>query len=487
MYRYQTIEEAKEILIDDRDEFRPFYRAEGFTFYTDMDTVERWVKAVDSGIKYDLYDLAKMPTNISIWYDACANTRDVFEVGYDFSVHAVSDSGVFSVNLWNPVPEPRVVKKRAMPRDTKDAICESLWYVLPEVDLSTQGFHELLLMQAIHSVAGDRVKTVEKVVEVEKPQDVAGDLQSMLMKSFTDMVSGQFASKVVEETYPKVERMLVEEFGMKPQRHEVVTAESSRTIDGLVHEKFDTVMNLVANKIPTYLYGRAGTGKNVLVKQVADALDLAFHAMNSVTDEFKITGFVDANGHYHESEFYRAFTEGGVFFLDEMDASSPEVLVCLNMAIANGYFVFPHCGKVEAHPDFRVVAAGNTLGTGADALYTGRLQLDAATLNRFAVVKVDYDTRIDEAMADGDEDLVEFIHGFRKAIDELHVDAVASYRNVKMLKVMSAFTELPEAIQSCLTKSLNEDDIRSVRDKVDAEVRRGNIWAEALDKTVALA
>ena len=55
---------------------------------------------------------------------------------------------------------------------------------------------------------------------------------------------------------------------------------------------------------------------------------------------------------------------GGLFFLDEMDASIPEVLVLLNAAIANGYFEFPN-GKITAHEDFRVVAAGNTVGSGA--------------------------------------------------------------------------------------------------------------------------
>ena len=87
--------------------------------------------------------------------------------------------------------------------------------------------------------------------------------------------------------------------------------------------------------------------------------------MNSVTDEFKFAGFVDAGGAYHEAEFYRAFTQGGLFFFDELDASAPEVLVCLNMAISNKMFALPH-KTVQAHPDFRVVAAANTLGTGAD-------------------------------------------------------------------------------------------------------------------------
>ena len=116
-----------------------------------------------------------------------------------------------------------------------------------------------------------------------------------------------------------------------------------------------------------FLAGPAGSGKNVICKQIAKALDLDFYFSNAVTQEYKLTGFTDANGTYHESQFYKAFRNGGLFMLDEMDASIPEVLIILNAAIANRYFDFPApIGYVEAHPDFRVVAAGNTFGNGAD-------------------------------------------------------------------------------------------------------------------------
>lgn len=63
------------------------------------------------------------------------------------------------------------------------------------------------------------------------------------------------------------------------------------------------------------------------------------------------------------SSMYKAFKYGGLFMLDEMDASIPEVLIILNAAIANRYFDFPApIGYVEAHPNFRVVSAGNTFG-----------------------------------------------------------------------------------------------------------------------------
>ncbi|MCA7081854.1 AAA family ATPase, partial [Staphylococcus aureus] len=112
---------------------------------------------------------------------------------------------------------------------------------------------------------------------------------------------------------------------------------------------------------PLLLVGPAGSGKNVVLEQVAKDLGKDFYFTNAVTEEYKLTGFIDASGTYQETQFYQAFTKGGIFFLDEMDASVPEALVILNAAIANRYFNFPN-GKAQAHPDFTVVAAAYTTG-----------------------------------------------------------------------------------------------------------------------------
>lgn len=229
----------------------------------------------------------------------------------------------------------------------------------------------------------------------------------------------------------------------------------------VVHSSFESVAHAVAHDVPVYLYGPAGSGKNVLVEQVARMLDLDFHFMGCVTDEFKLAGFVDAAGTYHETEFYRAFKYGGIFFLDEFDASDPTVAIALNGAIANRYFAFPE-ETVHAHPDFRVVAAGNTLGTGRDAVYTGRMQLDAASLNRFATIPVGYDSAIDSYCAKGDGKLIAFINQYRQAAAEAGIPSVASYRNIKMIKVYEPVMLKEQVLMLALTKDLGADDINAL-------------------------
>lgn len=229
----------------------------------------------------------------------------------------------------------------------------------------------------------------------------------------------------------------------------------------VVHSSFEPVAHAVAHDVPVYLYGPAGSGKNVLVEQVARMLDLDFHFMGCVIDEFKLAGFVDAAGTYHETEFYRAFKYGGIFFLDEFDASDPTVAIALNGAIANRYFAFPE-ETVRAHPDFRVVAAGNTLGTGRDAVYTGRMQLDAASLNRFATIPVGYDSAIDSYCAKGDGKLIAFINQYRQAAAEAGIPSVASYRNIKMIKVYEPVMLKEQVLMLALTKDLGADDINAL-------------------------
>ena len=209
-------------------------------------------------------------------------------------------------------------------------------------------------------------------------------------------------------------------------------------------------------------------------------MGLDFYFTNAVTQEYKLTGFIDANGKYQETQFYKAFTKGGLFFLDEMDASVPETLVILNAAIANKYFDFP-CGKVEAHPKFRVIAAGNTLGTGADINYTGRYSLDRASLDRFAMIKVDYSKAIENAITCNNEQLVNFAEGFRKVCDDAGIECLFSYRTLERIsKLETVMDDLPQIIEVSLLKGLDVDSVRIIKNKLGDIGMNGNIYFKAL-------
>lgn len=322
----------------------------------------------------------------------------------------------------------------------------------------------------------DSFKVEKPVVEVPQATTDAGVQYSMgmLEQAVVGLIAQMNATKIEEAVMgsveDKVKAFIKEEYGTIDRKVNVVIGDKKVEMQGVVHDKFDTVLKFVSNDEPVFLTGPAGSGKNYLCKQVADALGLDFYFTNAVTQEYKLTGFTDAMGNYQETQFYKAFKNGGLFMLDEMDASIPEVLIILNAAIANRYFDFPApIGYVEAHPNFRVIAAGNTYGNGADIEYVGRNQLDGASLDRFALVEIDYSMSIENNMALGDIELANFCRDYRKSAKKGGLQVIVSYRAISRLAKMMQIMDLQEALDTCLVKGLDKDDINVILNGLSRE------------------
>lgn len=208
-------------------------------------------------------------------------------------------------------------------------------------------------------------------------------------------------------------------------------------IDGITHETLPDIVKLLRHG-PVYMYGPAGTGKSVIAKQVAKVYNLPFQMCAKVGTKYDLTGFVDANGNLIPTPFYDAFVNGGIFFLDELDGCGSDVAVSLNGALANRWIDIPKVGMVYANPKFMCIAAGNTCGTGGDEMYVGRNPIDAATLDRFFKIEVDYDERIDLKCAMNDMNLVRFAHEMRKVIKSTGLQAVCSYRSIERIAALRA-------------------------------------------------
>lgn len=283
---------------------------------------------------------------------------------------------------------------------------------------------------------------------IEKGKDLAIDDLKERLKTQLD--------NYIEETY-----------GALPKKIEIKTdGIVKKELTGLFHKEFERICKIVASNVPLMLVGGAGAGKNHTLEQVAEALGLDFYTTNAVNQDFKLTGFIDANGKYHETEFYKAFTNGGMFFLDEIDASCPEALIILNGAIANKYFDFP-IGRVKAHKDFRVVCAGNTYGTGADMVYVGRNVLDGATLDRFVVVQFDYDEDVERTLA-YDNDLFKFIRDLRNAVNNSGLRYIVSMRAlINATKLLEIGIDKESILKTTIIKNMQKDDLNIIVGKLD--------------------
>ena len=256
---------------------------------------------------------------------------------------------------------------------------------------------------------------------------------------------------------------------------------STVAVDGKAHAEFGAVCQLVKRGRNVYLYGPAGTGKTYLCKQIADALGLAFYSDQKISNDFQLTGFVDASGKFQETELYRAVVGGGVYMLDEFDASDECAAVVLNTALANGYMTFPGVGRVELHKDFHAIACGNTIGRGASSDYTGRNCLDAATLDRFVIRPVGYDPEIELKKANGDKELVNFIHAVRAAVESCGVSLVVSMRAIENIAAVSDCFTASECLSMGLFKGLEKDQIKLIAGAVSG---RGK-WFDALKELAA--
>ena len=226
---------------------------------------------------------------------------------------------------------------------------------------------------------------------------------------------------------------------------------------------YQTAKACVENNVPVLLVGEAGTGKNELCKNLAHELGLNFYFANAINDTVLLTGYGDARGQYIQTQFYDFCKNGGLFMFDEIDASDPQALVYFNSAIANRYFDFPVVGRVYLNKNCRFIACANTTGQGASIRYVGRNQLDAATLDRFAVLQTDYDKKVETAMAKGDSELVHFIEAFRDSARRQGVDIVVSYRAISRIVALSkAINDTKKLIEMCLTRGLEKEDIKSL-------------------------
>lgn len=251
---------------------------------------------------------------------------------------------------------------------------------------------------------------------------------------------GELGESLAERICADVNKSLEQSVMETIQKHGTLRLEIKQIESGVV-KKIDSPHELLARLIPyanaranLLLVGPSGCGKTHLARQLAEALSLRFgmQSLSGATSEGTLLGRVDQfHGHiYKPSQYVDFYENGGLFLVDEIDASDPNVLVALNASLANGHIAVPCSEKPirTRHKDFVCIAAANTFGHGADRMYVGRNQLDAATLDRFrsATFNMDYDHKLEHAI--GQADIVKFAHQVRAKVKDLKLRRIVSTR-----------------------------------------------------------
>ena len=317
-----------------------------------------------------------------------------------------------------------------------------------ENDRATQKHEEL---RGIHSQLSNRVEGIQQAM---------GEIDKIAKAAISRELNQYRPVKLVNKTIDK-EVTLNDEVYLK---------------------EFERLLQLATMRKNIMMVGPAGCGKTHAAEQIFCALVKAgnlpkasqrFHSVSCTEgmSESQVSGWllpVGAGGkfEYVPVGFVECYEKGGVFLIDEIDSGDPNVLTFLNKALANDAIEIPQRHKepiVKKHKDFICIAAANTFGTGGDAAYVGRNQLDAATLDRFkcGMVYVDYSDMIEAKLVD--PEILQWGRVIRRKIQANKLTRIMSTR------VMRDFTEMKQAydwdmntIQQQFFTGWSNDEIRRV-------------------------
>lgn len=279
-----------------------------------------------------------------------------------------------------------------------------------------------------------------------KHREELGEISFAAVNKAVDTIKnnlGAFAKDMVREAAEKRAPLVIKE-GAK-----------TRKVKGVLPPEFKRMVELASARIPIMLVGPAGCGKTYLCEKLAEALDLEYsdQSCSEGMSESVFNGRLLPTGkmgafEHHASPFMKRYELGGIMLLDEIDAGDPNLFTYINKAVANESYTVEQrfkSPKVEKHEDFVLIAAANTFGNGADAMYVGRNQLDAATLDRFKVgiVTLDYSQDVESSLAP--PELCAWAWKVRERIEQQRLRRIMSTRVIKDLAKMTTMYKWEES------------------------------------------
>jgi cobaltochelatase CobS len=266
-----------------------------------------------------------------------------------------------------------------------------------QAETSYLGWNREQLKQKIDALEMDNEITVRRIDEVDPKivEKLREELRSELIEKIKD--ESWIEHSHIRTQFGHLRKEIVDAIASTRQvRTNTIIIDKRTDPEGIrdlgrQHVDFATLLSLLPNNV--FLVGPAGSGKTLAAMMAAKARGLPFYFNGAIDSEYKLLGFIDAQGRVIHPAFRKAFTTGGVYLFDEVDASLPSAVLAFNAALSNDMCDFPD-GCMPRHPDFVCLAAGNTF-YGADHAYVGRMKQDAAFLDRFLVLDWHYDTELE--------------------------------------------------------------------------------------------
>jgi cobaltochelatase CobS len=146
------------------------------------------------------------------------------------------------------------------------------------------------------------------------------------------------------------------------------------------------------------LTGPTGAGKSSFVREYCARLSIPFYETSACSrTEFEsfLGKWIIKNGNFEwiDGPLVRAFRDGGIFLINEIDTMSPEELTGFNGILDGSTLCLREKDGeiIHRNPGFKMIATGNSAGVGDDTgLYQGVTTMNIAFMDRFSVIEVDY-------------------------------------------------------------------------------------------------
>lgn len=297
--------------------------------------------------------------------------------------------------------------------------------------------------------------------------------------------------EIAEATIQRMEKMLEGDTvapQVKPQKVEVPTIknvlvknERSPFVPGknpnyIAFGNYRDVDKIVKSGIfyPTYIFGPSGNGKSEMIEQLCHSHKRAMIRVNftQMTDEETLIGsktLKDGNVEIVEGPVLIAMRTGSILLLDEIDAGSPNSVLCLQSILEGKPYYFKLTNElVTPAPGFNVFATANTKGRGSeDGKYNGTNIQNEAFLERFAVtieqeypsqtVELKIINKLMQAYSIVDEQfavvLAKWSDSIRRTYDDGGCDELITTRRIgHIIRAYAVFGDKKKAITLCCNR-----------------------------------
>ena len=231
----------------------------------------------------------------------------------------------------------------------------------------------------------------------------------------------------------------------------------------------ETISELLGADFNVLLTGPTGCGKTTVAMEAAKRLGVDCYVVpcSAGMSEHHLLGRLmpteDSGWRFTPAPFSKAWAEGGLVVLDEIDAADANVLLVLNSALANGRLVDGEGKTVMRHEHCYIMATANTAGGGATETYAGRSHLDASTVDRFsgAILEMDYCPTYEGKNVDAD--VLRFVRAVRHYIEAESLPYACSTRFALAATKRRAIGHGGSDIEASYFATWHKDDVDGLR------------------------